>query len=215
MEHVGRDVIGRTVGCVDHDLDAFERQISAKTVLAELDVAPARILQSLGTPQASGIHPLRRIVQRRFNGDFPCVWQFLAFGREELDAIVLIRVVRRADHHAQVLPQRTGQVSHTGRRQRPGQQHVHTRGRKPRFQRRLDHVAGNACVLANQNGRAIVRLAQHAADRMAQAKHEVRRDRILSNGAPNAVGPKILAAHRALPSSQPPELSPHRRRSKP
>ena len=76
--------------------------------------------------------------------------------------------------------QRARQVGDAGRRQRAGQQHVDAGRGEARLERRLDHVAGDARVLADQHRRARARPAlQHAADGMAQAQHEVGRDRRL------------------------------------
>lgn len=63
-----------------------------------------------------------------------------AFGKE-FDAVVGIGVVRRGNHHAGGQAQCAGQISHTGRGQRPGLYHIHTRRRKARYQRGFQHIA--------------------------------------------------------------------------
>ena len=133
----------------------------------------------------------------------PGVGQLLALRREELDAVVVERVVRGADHHAQVQPQRARQVGHAGRGQRAGQQHVDAGRGEAGLQRGLEHVAGDARVLADQHRRPRRRSRlQHAAHGMAQAQHEVGRDRRLADRAADAVGAEIFSAHRHVVSAR-------------
>ena len=107
-----------------------------------------------------------------------------------------IRVVRGADDDAEVEAQRARQVGDAGRRQRAGEQHVDAGRREAGLERRLDHVARDARVLADQHRRprAPARL-QHLADRVAQAQHEVGRDRRRADRAADAVGAEIGSAH--------------------
>src|SRR5690606_7304939 len=68
------------------------------------------------------------------------------------------------------------------------------------FQRRLEHVAGDAGVLADHHHRAGPAPAgQDPAQGVAQAQDEIRRDRPLPDPATDAVGPEIAAggAHAA------------------
>ena len=93
MEHLGRHLVGRAMGRVDHHLQAAQRQVFAHRALAELDVAAACIVQPAGFAQRGRIHPLRRLSQRGLDRQLPFVGQFFAFGREKLDAVVGVGVV--------------------------------------------------------------------------------------------------------------------------
>ena len=151
MEHVRGHLVGRTVSGIDHQLQAFERQVRCKGALAELDVTAAGILQTAGAPQAGRIHPAWFLQQRGLDRQFPAVRQLLAVGRKELDAVVCKRIVRGTDDHAQTQPQGPGQVGHAGGGQGTGQHHIHARRRKTGLQGGFQHVARNAGVLADQH----------------------------------------------------------------
>ena len=81
------------------------------------------------------------LVHQLLDAVLEIVRQFEAIGAEQLDAVVLVGVVRGGNHHADVGAQRAGQHRHRRRRDRSEQEHVETRGREPRHQRVLDHVA--------------------------------------------------------------------------
>ena len=202
VQHGRCNLVGRAVGGIDDDLQPAQGEAGVDRALAELDVAPLRIADTPGLAQAGGVGPGGRLGQRGLDGQLPRVGQLAALGRKELDAVVRIGVVRGTEHHAQVQPERAGQVGHAGRGQRAAQQHVDAGRGKAGFQRRFEHVAGNARVLADQHGRAAPTAAalglQHATHRMAQAQHEVGRDRGLAHGAADAVGAEILSAHAGI-----------------
>ena len=62
VEHVGRNVIRRAVGCVDDDLQPLQRKFAAERALAEFDVAAAGVVDALGPAQVGRIDPLRRLL---------------------------------------------------------------------------------------------------------------------------------------------------------
>jgi hypothetical protein len=45
MEHLGRDLVGRAMGGIHHDLQPLQRQVVCEGALAEFDVAAGRIVQ--------------------------------------------------------------------------------------------------------------------------------------------------------------------------
>ena len=90
--------------------------------------------------------------QRGLDVALPGVGQLLAPRREELDAVVVVGVVRGADHDAQRQAQRARQVGHARGRQRAGEQDVDAGRGEPGLERRLDHVARRSRVLADQHG---------------------------------------------------------------
>ena len=70
---------------------------------------------------------------------------------EELDAVVLKGIVRGGDDHAGVGAQAAREKGDTRRRHRPDQQHVDTHRADARGERALEHVAGEARVLADDD----------------------------------------------------------------
>ena len=70
---------------------------------------------------------------------------------EELDAVVLVGIVRSAQDNAGVGAQRASDVGNAGSRKRPNDEHIHTERGDPGHQRRFEHVAGKAGVFADDN----------------------------------------------------------------
>jgi hypothetical protein len=199
VEHVRRHAVGRAVGAIHHQLQPAQVEMRRKRRLAELDVAPARIVHAPRAPQVRGRIAADRLLEQALDLGFHGVGQLEAVAREELDAVVRVGIVRGADYHARLQAQCARQVSHARRGQRAAQQHIDARGGESRLECRLDHVAGDARVLADQHA-GPVRLGplaprEHLAGGVAEAQHEVRRHRRLAHGAPHSVGAEVLARH--------------------
>ena len=79
------------------------------------------------------------------------VIQLVTIGAEKLDAVVGVRIVRGGDDDAGIRPQTAGDVSHPRRGQRADEQHVHAHGKDARGNGVLQHVAGEAGVLADDD----------------------------------------------------------------
>ena len=194
-QHGGGDLVGRAVGCIHHQLQAFERQISREHALAKFNIAPGSVVESPGFAQVRGVHPGRRLLQHGFHIALPGVGQLAAVGAEELDAVIGKRVVAGADHHAQCGTLRPRQKRHARRGQGAEQHHINTGGIEAALHGAFQHVAADARVFANQNGGSLFAALEHAAHRMGQAQDKVRRNRCNTHGAANAVGSKVLSAH--------------------
>src|SRR5690606_6534029 len=113
----------------------------------------------------------------------------------EFDAVVVIGVVRGTDHHTGHEPQGAGQIRHRRCWHGPRQQHVNTGRGEPCFERRFQHVAGNAGVLSDHHGGATPPLmiaGQHPPGRMAQPQRELGVDRGPTYPTADPVGTKIL-----------------------
>src|ERR1700712_349427 len=100
-------------------------------------------------------------------------------------------VMRGADDDACLRMEGARQVGDGRRRHRPKQNAIATRGRQARLQRRLEHVAGNARVLAHENP-ACAHLAKGHARRPTQFEHEIRGDRELTHTTADAVGAEVF-----------------------
>jgi hypothetical protein len=87
------------------------------------------------------------------------VIELVAVRAEELDPIILVRIVRSAEHDACIRPQRARDIGDAGSRQRPDEQHVGAERHDTRGERILQHVAGKARVFANDDRRAAIRTA--------------------------------------------------------
>jgi hypothetical protein len=94
---------------------------------------------------------LQALVHQGLDLQFLGVRQLVAVRSEQLDAIVLIAIVRGGNHHAKVSAQAARQHGDARRRQRPEQAHIHTHGGETGGQRWLQHVAGKARILADHH----------------------------------------------------------------
>ena len=92
--HLGRHLVGRAIGAIDHDAQAVQPEIAREGALGEFDIARLAVVDALGAAD----------VRRRWPGPASSppsisasishlhrVGQFLAVGAEEFDAIVLDR----------------------------------------------------------------------------------------------------------------------------
>ena len=89
------------------------------------------------------------------------VRQLVAIGPEELDAVVLIRVVRRGDHDAEVRAKRSHKHRDSGGRDRAELNDVHADRCEAGDQRRLDDVTGKPRVLPNHDTMAVFPFGKH------------------------------------------------------
>ena len=82
-----------------------------------------------------------------------------------------------------------------GRRQRADQHHIDARGDEARFERRLEHVARQPRVLADEHGAALRR--EHPRRGAREPQREIHRHRVLADVAAHAIGAKVFPAHRS------------------
>ncbi len=137
-------------------------------------------------------------VDQRFDLVLDLVGQLVAVRPEQLDAVVVERIVRGRDHDAEIGAHRAGQHGDRGRRHRAEQQHVHADRGEARDQRGLDHVAGEPGVLADDHAVAVLAAPEHEPGRLPDLQRQFRRDHAVGAAA-NAVGAEILANHRESP----------------
>ena len=141
VKHFGSDLIGRAMGCIDHNSHALERKLIAEGALTKLDVATRSIIQTLGFAQLSRCDPDGRFVDQLFNRKLPIICELGAFGTEKLDAIVVIGIVAGTDHHPQRSATGTREVSDCGCGHRTQQHHINACRVKGRLQGAFKHVA--------------------------------------------------------------------------
>ena len=201
VEHLRRDVVRGAVRAVHHQLQAVQIETGRKRALAEFDVTATRIVQPAGLAEQFRWRAGHRFVQLRLDLQLDFVGELVAIGGEKLDAVVVVRIVRRADHHARREAQRTCEIRDARGRYRPGQHHVDARRRETRLQCRFQHVTRHARVLADQHRRTVaalrpaVRTCQHLAGGVAQPQDEVGRDRRIADLAANTIGSEISTCH--------------------
>ena len=95
VENVRRNMVSGTVGAVDEDAHAFEVDRIVDRRLAEFDVAAACVVKTLGLAERSRVHALETAIDFRLNFQFKRIGKLLPTRGEELDAVVVVRVVAR------------------------------------------------------------------------------------------------------------------------
>src|SRR5690606_24088619 len=105
--------------------------------------------------------------------------------------------MRSADDDASGGMQGPGQVGDSGRRHRPEQDDIQARRRQPRLQRRLEHVAGQAGVLADQYLPAALS-GKHATGGPAQLEHAVGSNGKFPHPAADAIRSEQALRHTPL-----------------
>ena len=113
-----RDLVGGAVCAIDNDLQTVEAQAAREGVLDELDIAAFGVVQPLRAAEIfrlgqGGTH-LR--LNHVFDLLFGLIGQLVAIRPEELDTVILVRIVGGREHDPHIRPQRPGQHGHRRRR---------------------------------------------------------------------------------------------------
>ncbi len=201
VEDVGRDVIGGAIGAIHHHGQAAQVQAGRHRALAELDVAPGSVLHAFGLAQLLRRHRVQGPVHLGLDGLFQLVWQLAATAGEELDPVVVIGVVRGADHDPGRGTEGAGEIGDAGRGHGTEQRDVHAGSHQARFERGFEHVAGDPGVLADEH-LAAPPLPQDPAGRPAELEYQFGVDLSFPHPAPDTVGTKVFSSHRLLPPLQ-------------
>ncbi len=186
------------MGAVNRDAHPAQVEALGHRGLAELDIAPGRVDHPQYLADLPRLHRRNRLLQLRLDGQLDLIGQLGAGGGKELDAIVVEGVVGGADDDTGHRGLGAGHQGDRRRRHGPQQLDVDTRRHQARLQRRLEHIAGNAGILADDD-RATTLAAglpgKYPTAGPAQFQHEIRGDRRLTHQAANTVCSKIALAH--------------------
>jgi hypothetical protein len=123
------------------------------------------------------------------------VGELEAVAAEELDPVVLVGVVRRREHDAEVEPVAADQQRRAGRRQDAAEQRLAARRGDARGHGGLEHVAGLARVADDQRARRVRDLIRHAGRRRPREGHRELRGEELAGDAADAIGAEQGARH--------------------
>ncbi len=117
-------MIGGTIGAIDHQLQSLEVQVSWKSAFAELDITACGIHHAICLTQlARGRHP-HGLFKLRLNSQLYLIRKFGAFTGEELDAVILKRVMRGTDNNPGIGMQRASKIRNCRCRHRAQQQNI-------------------------------------------------------------------------------------------
>ena len=149
VEYLGRDVVTRAVGGIDHQLQSAQIKVVGEGGFAKFDIAVVRTVDAAGASEPVGRLGFHFLVDFGFDFQLDFIAQFHAAFGKELNAVVGIDIVRRGNHHAGGKAQRTGQIGHARRGQRAGLNHIDSGRGETRHQRGFEHIAGNARVFTD------------------------------------------------------------------
>jgi hypothetical protein len=195
-QHGGRHLVGGAMGAVDHHLEPVEPEAFGEAAFDEFDVAAAGVVEPLGAAERVRRHAMRRRpVELALDRRLDLVGELVPVGAEQLDAVILERIVRGRDHDAEIGAQAARQHGDGRRRQRPDQHDIHAHGDEARGQRRLDHIAREPRVLADDDKMAMVAAAQDAACPHRHVERSLGGHRLAVGGAANPIGAEQLARH--------------------
>ncbi len=191
-----RHAVARAVGAVDGDAQALEAEPLGEGLFGDFDIAGRRVVDPLDPAQlVRGRQVLiQGLVHHGFDLQLDLVRQLVAVRPEQLDAVVGVVVVRGRDHDAQIGAHRAGHHRHARRRQGAEGAHVHADAGQARHQRRLDHIAGQARVLADHHQMATVVVgAEQPPGGQADAQGHLGRHRMGVGPAANAIGAEVFS----------------------
>ena len=134
MKYWRCSVIGSTIGAIDHNLQSFEIKVLWKSGFAKLNVAPCGIIQSKCLANFVGADTAHRFLELRLNLKLRRIGELVALAIKKLDAVIVIGVMRRRDHHSSRQAQCFGEISDPRRWHRSTESHINTCGREPRLQ---------------------------------------------------------------------------------
>ena len=195
-----RHLIGRTIGAIDHDMQAVEPDIFGQRSLDRVDIAATRIFH---TPRAPDIGRIGQIDiatgQQGFDRLLVPVGKFEAVRAEQLDTIVFIRIVAGGNHDAEIRAHGRGQHGHRRRRDGAELDHVHSHAGKSRDQRIFHHITGKARVLADDDAVLVITAQEMLAGRLPHLHRDFRCHRRTVRSSADSVRPEIADGHRYFP----------------
>ena len=160
----GGHPVARAVGAVDDDFDPVQGQLTRKGGLGKDVVAAQGVIYPSGFADGGRGGPQMVDLtahDQRLEVVFQTVGQLEPIPRENLDSVILERVVRGGDHDAGICPLAAGQKGNPGSRQGPDQEHIGTHRTDAGRQGGLKHIARQTGVLADQNPVPTRHIAKH------------------------------------------------------
>ena len=197
-DRAGRDLVRRAVGAIDYDLEAVEAHVARHRLLHRVDVAPAGIVDPARAADPVGADEEGLLRHQRLDRHFRLVRQLVAIGAEQLDAVILERIVAGGDHHAEVGAHLAGEERNGRRGQRPGHDHVHADAGEAGDQRAFDHIARQARILADHDPVLVPAAQEMRTRRLADLHRDLGGHHAFVGAAANSVGAEVCPCHESL-----------------
>ena len=195
-QRAGRDLVGGAIGAIDHDAQSGEIDVARQRALGEFNVAVLHAVDALGAAKVVALGQLlvQFGIEQVLDLAFDLVRQLEAVWSEQFDAVVGIGIMRGGNHHAEIGAHRAHQHADAGRRDRAGQQDIHTHGREAGDQSGFDHVTGQAGVLADQHAVPMLAILENETGGLPHFERQFRRNDLVGQPA-NTVGAEITTNH--------------------
>ena len=139
---------------IGDDAQTLQGKMTRKTIFEKDDVASHRIGDAEGLANLRG----RRTVlfglavgDHLLHAYFDLVRQLKTIPGEKLNAVILVRIVGRRDHHARVSSHAARKESDTRRGHGTDQLNVRAHGANTRSECGLEHVTGKTRILTDEN----------------------------------------------------------------
>ena len=211
-KHGRGNPVRRAVCAIDDDLQSVQASTARKARLGCFDVPPGGVVKSRRATKRLGCRQsvCKPAVHQALDFQLGLVGELGAIGSEQLDAVVLVRIVGSRDHHAEIGTQRSGEHGDRRRRDRPEKGHVHAGTDQAGGQRRFDHVTGQPRVLADHRSTAMIVTGEPQAGGLPKAQCHACRHWVAVGLAADTVGAEQAPAcghvrdvglHRATPMS--------------
>ena len=196
----GRGGAGRAVGTVDRNAQAVQRGGDGAFQVLDVIAHGGGAVGDLAQCVAGG-QPPPALADEAFDLVFQFVRQLEALAAEDLDAVEGVGVVAGRDHDARVRLVLHNEIRHGGGGNDPQVDHIRPHAAQAGRQRRAQHIAGNARVLAEHHKRAPpAAIGQHGGRRAAQVHCQLT-GHILAGDAAHPVGTKKPAHLTASPQN--------------
>ena len=164
VKHGLSDIPAGTVGAVQTDLNALEGVDTQRDQVAHVAVTACHIVHGAADvlPVCKGqlrpvlIEHMELAVDVVLHQQQSLLGHFLTVAVNQLDAVVIIRVVAGRNHDATVEVVHAGDVGHTGRRSDVQQIGVCAGGSQTSNQAILEHIGAAAGILANDDAGGLV-----------------------------------------------------------
>ena len=95
-------LIGCPIGAIERDLQTVEAEMAGESRFCEVDIPPARILHAARATDMFGLDQRDVAAEQSLDLGFRRIGQFIPVGAEQLDPIVIIRIVARRNHNAEI-----------------------------------------------------------------------------------------------------------------
>ena len=138
-ENARPHLVGGAIGAIDDDLEARDPSPAAASTRRNPGTSVRDLSTRVARPRLREVRVTAALLHLRLDALFELIGELRAGGVEELDAVVVVEIVRRADDDAEVAVESARHVRDAGRGQRPDEHRV----RRPRRRRPASSAASN------------------------------------------------------------------------